>query len=97
MNEYFRINIIPCYKPWRWGENPLYTKDPEVFKYFNELEDLYGYKAPETVYKKSEEDFDSYDDYERYREETAEKWHENRYEEVEFPITIIDECWVYTE
>lgn len=96
---YYRINVIPCHKPWRGGENPIYTKDESVFKYFSEeLEELYRYTAPESFYKKTEEDFDNCEDYEEYREKVDEEWDSIISEDSpEFPITIIDECWVYTE
>ena len=94
---YFRVNVIPCHKPWR-GSDAKYTTDPEVFKYFNELEELYNHEAPDCVYTKTEDDFPSYEEYEDYRETVAEDWYYDSFsKEIEFPITIIDECWVYTE
>lgn len=95
---FYRINIVPAWKPWRGGENPHYTTDPKVFDWFNTFEDTYGYQVDDRLFDKTEDDFNSYEEYEEALESFSEEFFDKAFEQnVEFPITIIDECWVYTE
>lgn len=94
----YRINVIPCHKPWR-GTRSYYTKNVEFFQFMEQQEDSMLYEIPiwEFTHKMLENPADVDDpEYEQVESmyEALDKYSE---ETVEFPITINGEVTVYDE
>lgn len=79
---YYRINIIPCWKPWR-GNSERLTIDKAVFDVFSQegMLDEMEFPGQDT----EDEDSNIYD------------WLHVNTIDIFYPCTILDEVTVYTE
>lgn len=101
---YYRINTIPCHKPWRGGEQPDYTTNKAVFEAIRDSVDgLFTYQVPEAFSTVKEPEEFTAENEEEYYSDLEVEWEDFEekylisYSELSYPITILDECWLYRE
>lgn len=108
MDKVYRINVMACYKPWRYSTTYLLTSSNDFHKVKTLVENEGNFLpmlSIESFYDDVEVEFEEYDDseeepvfeVEQEPESLEDFLSEISNNEVEMPYVLIDELTLYTE